>query len=131
MRLSDQLRGVRHTFSSNRARVVLTLLGIMIGAGSIVMLAGLLRGGEEALLRTSQRANEADLIQVRRDEPPPTQLGKTRRELSEGDAETLADSRLLAGARVATEGNREVRAVLHDKKKRVRIVGAAPVALGL
>src|SRR4051812_21223986 len=110
MRLSDQLRGVRHTFSSNPWRTALTLLGIMIGAGSIVMLAGLLRGGEEALLRTSQRANEADLITVRRDDPPPTQLGKTRRELSEGDEETLGESRLLAGAKVTSEQTREARA---------------------
>ena len=48
-----------HTFSGNRARAALTLLGIMIGAGSIVLLAGLLRGGEEALVNSSTRANEA------------------------------------------------------------------------
>ena len=131
MRLSDQLRSVRHTFASNPARSALTLLGIVIGAGSIVMLAGLLRGGEEALLSTSQRANEADLIQVRRDDPPAKQLGRTRRPLSEDDADTLADSRLLDGASVSSEGTKEVRAFFHDKKKRVRIVGAQPIALGL
>src|SRR5439155_12586238 len=99
MRLGDQLRGVRHTFSSNRGRAALTLLGIVIGSGSIVMLAGLLRGGEEALISTSQQANEADLISIRRDEPPPQQLRKTRRELARGDEENLAASRLLQGAR--------------------------------
>ena len=37
MRIVDQLRSVRHTFDSNRGRAALTLLGIMIGAGSIVL----------------------------------------------------------------------------------------------
>src|SRR5438309_6257839 len=111
MRFSDQLLGVRNTFQSKPGRTLLTLLGIMIGAGSIVMLAGLLHGGEEALLRTSQRANEADLIQIRRDEPPAAQLKRTRRELSEADAETLDETQLLQHAtagqlKVASEGNR-------------------------
>ena len=131
MRLTDQLASVRHTFDANRARSALTLLGIMIGAGSIVMLAGLLRGGEEALLRSSQRANEADLIQVRRDEPPAKQLGRTRRDLGEGDVDLLGDSRLLAGASVASENQKESRALWQGRKKRVRLVGAGPVALDL
>src|SRR3954468_6853629 len=131
MRLSDQFRSVRHTFVSKPGRTGLTLLGIMIGAGSIVMLAGLLRGGEEALLRTSQRANEADLIQIRGDDPPAAQMACTRRSLSERDEESLGASRLLPGATFASEGSREVRAVWHDKKKRVRIVGASQIALPL
>src|SRR5690242_10840970 len=126
MRLDDHLRSVRHTFAArgNRARTALTLLGIVIGSGSIVMLAGLLRGGEEALLGASQRANEADLITVRRDEPPANQLRRARRELSQGDAEMLAGSRLLDGAAVATESNKEWKALWRGKKKRVRLVGA-------
>ncbi len=131
MRLVDHVRSVRHTFASNRARAALTLLGIMIGAGSIVLLAGLLRGGEEALVRTSQRANEADLISVRRDEPPSKQLLKTRRDLSELDADNLADSPLLEGAPVASEMSRESKIVMPGKTKRVRLVGAAPIARSL
>ena len=131
MRIADQIRSVRHTFATNRVRAALTLLGIIIGAGSIVMLAGLMRGGEEALLATSQRANEADLIQVRRDEPPARQLHKTRRDLSQGDEDTLGESRLLGGAQVASEAQREVTAFLHEKKKRVRLVGAEPGAIKL
>jgi putative ABC transport system permease protein len=131
VRLVDHLRTVRHTFSSNRARAALTLLGIMIGSGSIVLLAGLLRGGEEALIQTSQRANEADLISIRRDDPPPRQIGRTRRELSQGDIDTLGESRLLEGARVAGEENQEARAYFGAKKKRVRLVGAAPTTFEL
>ncbi|HZS35398.1 MAG TPA: ABC transporter permease, partial [Polyangia bacterium] len=131
MRIGDQLRSVRHTFESNKARAALTLLGIMIGAGSIVLLAGLLRGGEEALVRTSQRANEADLIQVRRDEPPQKQLGRTRRDLSEQDAANLADTPLLDGAPVASEMSRESKILRTGHNKRVRLVGAAPIARSL
>ena len=97
MRPLDYIRSVRHVFATHRVRTVLTLLGIMIGSGSIVLLAGLLRGGEEALLETSQRANEADILQIRRDEPPSSQLHRTRRELSHSDAGFLSDSALLAG----------------------------------
>ena len=130
MRLADQLLTVRLAFAANRARAALTLLGIVIGAGSIVLLAGLLKGGEEALISTSQRANEADMIQVRRDEPPPQQAGRTRRELSRVDGETLEESRLLAGARVATEATRDGRALWRERKKRVRVVSAGADALG-
>jgi len=130
MRLRDQLRGVRHTFSSNRARAALTLLGIVIGAGSIVLLAGLLRGGEEALLTTSQRANEADLVQVRRDEPPPKDLNRTRRGLGQGDADLLSDTPLLEGAPVISEHTRDVM-VQHPKRKRVRLVSSVPATQSL
>ncbi len=133
MRLADHLRAVRHTFATNRFRAFLTLLGIMIGAGSIVLLAGLLRGGEEALINTSQRANEADLIQVRSDDPPAKDAARTRRDLSRGDEETLRASPLVggSGATVATETQRETRAFFQARKKRVRLVGAAPGALSL
>lgn len=129
MKLRDHIKSVRHTFAANRARSALTLLGIMIGAGSIVLLAGLLRGGEEALVRTSQRANEADMIQVRRDDPPPKQLRKTRRELNRADAQELDETRLLDGARVASENTREVRGFFEGRKKRLRLVASAPDAI--
>ena len=123
MRLDDQLRAVRHTFSTNRVRSALTLLGIIIGAGSIVMLAGLLRGGEEALMRSSQRANEADLIQVRGDEPPADQLKRPRRELNKNDEEAVGASPALPGVKVGSENNRETWAHLEGRKKKVRLVG--------
>ncbi|KYF75727.1 hypothetical protein BE18_14145, partial [Sorangium cellulosum] len=63
MRLADLLHSTRAVVA-DRTRAALTLLGIIIGTGSIVLLASLLAGGEEALLRASQQAVEADLIQV-------------------------------------------------------------------
>lgn len=131
MRAADHLRFVRHTFDANRARAALTLLGIVIGSGSIVMLAGLLRGGEEALLRSSQRANEADLIQVSRDEPPAADARRTRRDLDRGDEQGVGDSPALPGVKVASESNRESNARFEGRKKRVRLVAAEPGTPGL
>ena len=49
MNLADLLRNLWQTFHNNRLRTILTLLGIIIGTGSIIMLAGLLHAGQEAL----------------------------------------------------------------------------------
>jgi len=131
MRLVDQLRSVRHTFDANRGRVALTLLGIMIGAGSIVLLASLLRGGQEALISSSQEATDADMVRVEPDEPPSKERQKTRRELSQLDAERLEGSPLLPDARVTTERGRWTEAHFGKQKKRVSLVAAAPIALSL
>ena len=130
MRAGDLLHSVRFVVA-DRARAALTLLGIMIGAGSIVLLASLLRGGEEALIRSNQDAVDADLIEVRREEVPLHQTRKTRRELSRTDGETLAASRALDGAEVGTESSRGARILYEGRKKRVTVVSANPSALAL
>ena len=125
MRLVDQIRSVRHTFDSNRGRVALTLLGIMIGAGSIVLLASLLSGGQEALLNADQGAADTDIVQVDSDEAPAKQAQKTRRELGRYDSEVLDDSPTLPGVQVTTEKTRWwTKALYHKKTKRVSLVGA-------
>src|SRR5262245_563515 len=132
MRLVDQLRSVRHTFDANRGRTALTLIGIMIGAGSIVLLASLLSGGQEALLNADQGAADTDIVQVDSDEAPAKQVQKTRRELGRYDSEVLNDSPTLPGVQVATEKTRwGAKASFHKRHKRVSLVGAAPVALSL
>ena len=100
IRTVDLARSVRHTFKTARLRVALTLLGIMIGAGAMVLLAGLLVAGEEALVRLAQNANETDMIEVSPAEAPRKDAKKTTRELSRYDADALAHSELLAGARI-------------------------------
>ncbi|HWE29521.1 MAG TPA: ABC transporter permease [Polyangia bacterium] len=132
MRLVDQFRSVRHTFDANRGRTLLTLIGIMIGAGSIVLLASLLSGGQEALLNADQGAADTDIVQVDADEAPAKQVQKTRRELGRYDSQVLAGSPTLPGVQVATEKTRWwTKASFHKRKKRVSLVGAAPVALSL
>ncbi len=131
MRLVDQLRSVRHTFDSNRGRVALTLLGIVIGAGSIVLLASLLRGGEEALVATNQQATDADLVRVDPDEPATKDLQKTRRELTVGDTEVLDGSPILPDVQVTSERVRWTKAIRGKRKKEISLVASEPVAVSL
>ena len=131
MRLVDQARSVRHVFSRHRGRTALTLLGVIIGAGSIVLLASLLKGGEEALTETSQRASEADLVQIHSDEPPPQELRRTMRQLSHKDADALGGTPLLDGAGVASEQQYDAMVYWKTKKKNARMIAALPRALDL
>ena len=131
MRLFDQLRSVRHTFDANRGRTALTLLGIMIGAGSIVLLASLLAGGEEQLHSRGQDASGDDVVQINADDAPIAKKQKTQRALARGDEETLAEAPLLPGARVVSEKDRWTQAFHRKLKKRIAMIGSEPRALAL
>jgi len=131
VRFVDQIRSVRHTFESNRGRVALTLLGIMIGAGSIVLLASLLSGGQEALMAANQGATDANLVRVDPDEPATKDLQKTRRELNQGDAETLDASPVLSDVQVTSERGKWTKAIRGKQKKNISLDATAPIALTL
>ena len=107
MRVPDLLRSVRHTFQSSRLRVALTLLGVMIGAGAMVLLAGLLTAGEERLMRLAQNANESDMIELYGADVPRKDRQKTTKPLSTWDAQTLQQSELLNGAVVNAAARRQ------------------------
>jgi putative ABC transport system permease protein len=131
MRWNDHLRGLRHTFAIDRGRAALTLLGIVIGTGSIVMLAGLLEGAEEALVKMNQGINDSDTLRIDKDEPPQHQLDKAQRPLSRADAEALAGSPQMQGVEVAIESRKETRAYWQGRQKRVRLVGGEPRSFDL
>jgi putative ABC transport system permease protein len=131
MNLLDHLRSVRRTFTGHRVRAALTLLGIIIGTGSIVALAGLLRGAEESLMRLNQGVSESDTIRIRRDEPPMHQLERATRPLSKRDAEEIDRSPLFKTVAVTTVVDRESNAQWNGREKRVRLVGASPKVLGM
>jgi putative ABC transport system permease protein len=103
MRFFDYLMSVRHTLSSNRLRAALTLLGTVIGAGSIVLLAGMLRSGEEMLITSSQGAAESDLIRISRDSTADGEDAKELRELARPDQELIDGSALFSGVTTAAE----------------------------
>ena len=109
MRFGDYLRSVRHTLTSNPLRAALTLLGTVIGSASIVLLAGLLRSGEEMLVFSAQNASESDLISVR---ALPIAFGggqmKVQHELSRRDQQLVEGSALFPGVRASTESQREL-----------------------
>jgi putative ABC transport system permease protein len=111
MRFFDYLRSVRHTLSANRLRAALTLLGTVIGSASIVLLAGVLRSGEDMLINSAQQATESDLITVR-----PNEVGlkasriKYLNNLSRFDEPVITGNELLPGVQVASESQRELTA---------------------
>jgi putative ABC transport system permease protein len=93
----DLLAGVAHTFWHNKARSLLSLLGMIIGAGSMVLLAGLLAGAQEGMVMTHQFLQEADVIEVEEGPVPPQKAGRTQRPLDQGDGDLMAGHELLGG----------------------------------
>ncbi len=130
MRLTDLLRAVRASFTGG-LRTALTLLGLVIGAGSIVLVASLLHGGRQALIMANQEATDADLVKVHRDDPSARDRKKTRRELSRTDAEIVAGSPALGGAVAGSEVDLSTTAFYAGKKKRITLLSAAPTAPAL
>lgn len=120
----DLVRNLRSTFAGHRIRTFLTLLGVMIGTGSIVMLAGLLEGARASLLTLNQELHGSDTLRIRRDDPPADQRGRATRELSRRDGEALAASDPLRDVEVLPEARREARASYRGRHKHVRLVGA-------
>lgn len=124
----DLLRGLGGAFQ-HRVRAALTLLGIVIGTGSIVLLASVVRGGEAYLVHASQEAEDSDVVEVYGQEPPAAQQDKTTRPLSRGDGEALAKAIPLA--LVSPESSFDTFATREGRRKRVAIVSANASTLSL
>jgi putative ABC transport system permease protein len=129
--LRETLHGVWDTLRANRLRFLLTLSGIVVGCGSLVLLSGLLAGAREALVEAASRASEKDLIQVRPEAPPEKQRRRTTRPLDRGDVDTLAGSPLLPAARVVGMQPWNATAQFRDKHLQVALVGTRGDALDL
>ena len=130
MRLSDRLRAVSGAFA-HRVRASLTVLGVIIGTSSIVLLASLLHGGEHTLIETSQEAGNDDVIEVHGEDPPAAQRDKTTRPLSRADAEALGRDVTLTGAKVEAESSFDAWARYEGRRKRVAIVSSGPATMTL
>ena len=115
----------------HRVRAALTMLGVVIGTSSIVLLASLLHGGERFLVAASQEASDDDVVQVHGDEPPAADRDRTTRALSRADASELAHAASLEGAMVAPESSFDAWALHEGRRKRVAMVSAGPASLGL
>ncbi len=127
----DSLRSLWQALAGNRSRVWLTLVGMIIGSATIVILASLIRGGREALMRADQSATESDLIEVWGDATPPRERNRTQRPLSESDASLLRDSAFLQGAQVVSKGWKDSRAFFRGRDKPVSIDSNTPSAPAL
>jgi putative ABC transport system permease protein len=130
MRLSDRLRSLGGAFA-HRIRAALTVLGVVIGTASIVLLASLLHGGEHTLIETSQEAGDEDVIEVHRDDPPSEQRLRTTRPLSRADADALAREASLTGAKVEAESSFDAWARNAGRRKRVAVVSSGRETMAL
>ncbi len=126
----DLLRSLGGAFA-HRLRAALTVLGIVIGTGSIVLLASLLHGGEVFLVHASQEASDDDVIQAHVDEPPPAQRDRTSRPLSRADAAAAGESPVLRGAMVEPESSHDAYAWWRGRRKRVAVVSTGASTLTL
>ncbi|MET0594420.1 MAG: ABC transporter permease [Polyangiaceae bacterium] len=130
MNLRERLRALK-ALTGQRLRTSLTLLGIIIGSGSIVLVAGLVHGANIALVEANQSVSGSDLVQIRAKDLPPRERLRGRPELSRSDGTALADSPMGAGRLALTESTQEVRAQSGGKKKSARIVSGTPSAAEL
>jgi putative ABC transport system permease protein len=130
MRLGDRLRSATGAFA-HRVRAALTVLGVVIGTSSIVLLASLLHGGEHTLVETNQETSNEDVIEVHGEDPPPRQRYRTTRALTRADAEALARDATLDGAHVEAESSFDAWARYEGRRKRVALVSSGPATMSL
>lgn len=130
MSLFELLETLRGAFA-HRVRAALTLLGIVIGTGSIVLLASLVHGGESYLVHANQEAEDGDVVEAHSDEPPPAERTRTTRPLSRTDAKAVSEAAPLGGAMVAAESSFDTFALHQGRRKRVAIVSAGASTLAL
>jgi putative ABC transport system permease protein len=125
MKWRDRMRALR-ALTGQRLRTSLTLLGIIIGSGAIVFVAGLVHGAQVALVAANQSVSGSDLVQIRAKDLPPRERRRGRPELSRSDGTALADSPLGQNRLTHTESTQEVRAQNGAKRKPARIVSGTP-----
>ena len=130
MNWRERLRALR-ALTGQRLRTSLTLLGIIIGSGAIVLVAGLVHGAEVALVAANQSVSGSDLVTIRAKDLPPRERRRGRPELSRGDGAALADSAMGRNRLAHTESSQEVRAQNGAKKKSARIVSGTPGSIEL
>jgi putative ABC transport system permease protein len=130
MNFGERLRALR-ALAGQRLRTALTLLGIIIGSGAIVLVAGLVHGAEIALVTANQSVSGSDLVTVRAKDLPPRERLRGRPELSRSDSRALGDSALGQNRLAHSESQQEVRAQNGAKKKSARIVSGTPRSIAL
>jgi putative ABC transport system permease protein len=126
MRASDYLRALRSVIAQNRFRTLLTLLGITIGSGTIVLLAGVLHSASDALVDLAQAVSDADVVSVRRDEPALADAQRARRELSQRDVDELRQSAAVGALDSFGESSFIAQGAMRGHTKDLTLVGGGP-----
>jgi putative ABC transport system permease protein len=126
----DRIHALR-ALTGQRLRTLLTLLGIIIGSGAIVLVAGLVHGAEAALVAANQSVTGSDLVQIRAKDLPPRERLRGRPELSRDDSAALANSPMGQNRLAHSESTQEVRAQHGATRKAARIVSGTPGSIEL
>lgn len=127
MRLIDQFASILATLHAHRIRTLLTLLGIILGVGTLVFLSSAIEGLGQYMQRGLRAATGEDIITVSRrwkDEA----TGKTAQPLDRFDARALRTAPALEGSKVLNTYTQRV-AYGTREGQQVQAVGTTPEAL--
>lgn len=102
MTFLEELKSVFATFRAQRFRTFLTLLGIILGVGTLVVLSSAIEGLGKYMERTMQQAAGEDVINVSRRWWEP-ETGKAGVPLNRFDSRALSSAETLSGAQVLNQ----------------------------
>ncbi len=127
MTLIDQLKSILSTLYAQRVRTLLTLLGIILGVGTLVFLASTLMGLGQYMENGLRAATGEDIITVSRRWRDET-TGKSAQPLDRFDSRALGTAPSLRGAMVLNTYTQRVSYGTRDGQQ-VQVVGTTPAAL--
>ncbi|MFP5503374.1 MAG: ABC transporter permease, partial [Candidatus Sericytochromatia bacterium] len=128
MTLIEQILTVWRALWTNKMRSLLTLLGVMMGVGTIVLLSSLIAGGLASITRTVESASGEDVITVSVDRWDPK--GWTAPRLKPSDMQALSRAAGLEQATVLPQLDARLDARSGGERMRVRVVGTNERAMG-
>ncbi|MNR86274.1 Macrolide export ATP-binding/permease protein MacB [compost metagenome] len=127
MRFVDQLASILATLNAQRVRTLLTLLGIILGVGTLVLLSSAIEGMGKYMQHGLRAATGEDIVTVSRrwkDE----KSGKTAQPLDRFDSRALSQAPSLMGARVLNTYTQRVPYGTREGQQ-IQAVGTTPEAL--
>ena len=128
MGISESIRTALSGLKANLLRSLLTMLGVMIGVGSIITMLSIGKGAKEQSLER-MRSMGANLLFVR---PGAQRRGRisfgagSRRTLKYEDAEILANGNTSYIEGVAPEASQSAQVKFQNKNTNTRIIGTTP-----
>ncbi len=127
MRAIDQIASILATLNSQRVRTLLTLLGIILGVGTLVLLSSAIEGLGKYMERGLRTASGEDIITVSR-RWRDDETGKTAQPLDRFDSRALKTAPTLEGSQVLNTYTQRVPYGTREGQQ-VQVVGTTPGAL--
>ena len=127
MNFLEQVMTVWRALLANKLRSFLTLLGVIMGVGTIVLLSSLVAGGLASIKRTVDSASGDDVLEVWVDTW--AAKGTPPRKLSSADMRSLSTASGLEGTSVVPQLNDRTDVRANGEVMRARVVGTNERAL--